>query len=331
MSWGEIKELLTLSLPRTIGLAVHQIAMIVLIALASRIESGSIAVFTLATNLHNIPLMIIGSSYAVAAFPTLAKLYGKGDSALFLEQLLKAVRHIIFWSAPAIVMFIVVRAQIVRTIFGSGAFDWTATRLTAAALALFMFSLIAHSLVLLFARGYYAMGNTRLPLIANTTGALFMIGSAFLLLHLYETHIAMRYFFEELFRVDGLTGTHILMLPLSYSLGMILSMSIYFFHLRRLFPNAVGQTRRTVLHAGGASIFAGYIAYHTLTVLAPVLDTNTFIGIFSQGALATIAGMIGWAALLRIMGNTELFETLSTFRDKIWKTTRPIAGEPEEL
>jgi len=331
LSLSEIKELLTLSLPRTIGLAVHQIAMIILIALASRIEVGSIAIFTLATNLQNIPLMIIGSSYAVAAFPTLAKLYDTGASERFLDQLLQAIRHIIFWSAPAVVLFIIVRAQIVRTVLGSGAFDWTATRLTAAALALFMFALIAHSLILLFSRGYYAMGNTRVPLWCNTTGALFMIASSFILLHFYDVIPTMRYFFEDIFRVEGLPGTKVLMIPLSYSLGMVLSMTLYFIHLRRLFPQVVGKTRQTILHAGSASIFAGYVAYHALTVFAQILDTDTFIGIFAQGSGAVVVGMLGWAGLLRLMGNTELKETLTVFRDKLWKTTRPIAGEQEEL
>jgi putative peptidoglycan lipid II flippase len=327
----EIRELLTLSLPRTIGLAIHQIAMIVLIALASRIEVGSIAIFTLATNLQNIPLMIIGSSYAVAAFPTLAKLYDRGASEKFLDQLLKAVRHIIFWSAPAIVLFIVIRAQIVRVVLGSGAFDWTATRLTAAALALFMFSLIAHSLILLFARGYYAMGNTRVPLWCNSIGAIFMIISSFILLHLYQTHVQIRFFFEDLFRVEDVSGTEILMIPLSYSLGMILSMTLYFFHLRKLFPQAVGQTRRTLLHAASASVFAGYVAYHTLTLLAPILDTDTFMGVLIQGVSAGAMGLIGWGGLLKLMGSTELTETLRAFKNRLWKTARPIAGEQEEL
>jgi len=331
LSGIEVKELLSLSLPRTIGLAIHQIAMIILVALASRVDEGSIAIFTLATNLHNIPLMIIGSSYAVAAFPTLAKLYDKGASTAFLDQLLKAVRHIIFWSAPAIVMFIVVRAQIVRVILGSGAFDWTATRLTAAALAIFMLSLIAHSLVLLFARGYYAMGNTRLPLIANSTGAFVMIASAFTLMHLYGAYSGVGFFFDDLLRVDGLSGTRILMIPLAYSFGMIISMTIYFLHLRRLFPDAVGKTRRTLLHAGSASVFAGYVTYHMLNILAPLLNTETFWGIFTQGTVSIIVGVIGWAGLLRILGNAELTETLRAFRDRLWKTTRPIAGEQEEL
>src|SRR3989344_3124964 len=43
----------------------------------------------------------------------------------------------LFWTIPATVFVIVLRAQLVRTILGSGAFDWEATRLTAAALAIF--------------------------------------------------------------------------------------------------------------------------------------------------------------------------------------------------
>ena len=62
---------------------------------------------------------------------------------------------------PAVVLFIVLRAQIVRSVLGSGAFDWADTKLTAAALALFSISLIAQSLNLLFVRGYYASGNTK--------------------------------------------------------------------------------------------------------------------------------------------------------------------------
>ncbi len=331
LSWNEIRELIGVSLPRTIGLAVHQIAMIVLIGLASRIESGSIAIFTLATNLQNIPLMIVGSSYAVAAFPTLARLYGSGSKDEFLAQLIQAVKHIIFWSAPAIVLFIVVRAQIVRTVLGSGAFDWTATRLTAAALALLMFSLIAHSLVLLFARGYYAMGNTRTPLLFNTSGALSMVGIAFLSLFIYTHSPAFQYFFETLFRVEGVPGTSMLMLPMSYALGMVCSMTLYFLHLRRMFPQAVGQTRTLLLHSSGSSVLAGYIAYITLQTVSRFLDTETLFGVGLQGALALGAGLFTWITVLLFLGNRELKEIAQTFRARFWKTTRPIAGEQEEL
>jgi len=79
-------------------------------------------------------------SYSLAAFPTLTKLYSAGNREQFVEQLRTSARHIIFLSLPAMVLFIVLRAQIVRTILGTGQFSWSDTRLTAAALALFIIS-----------------------------------------------------------------------------------------------------------------------------------------------------------------------------------------------
>ncbi|MBT4894909.1 oligosaccharide flippase family protein, partial [bacterium] len=161
--FNDVKKVIFLSLPRTLALSAHQISLLFLISFASLMASGSIAVFNLSFNLQSVPLTIIGVSYSVAAFPTLAKMFSNGQKKDFLEQVLTASKHIIFWSFPAIVLFIILRAQIVRVILGSGEFDWADTRLTAAALALFAVSIAAQGLVLLFVRGYYAAGNTKKP------------------------------------------------------------------------------------------------------------------------------------------------------------------------
>jgi putative peptidoglycan lipid II flippase len=145
----EIRRVVVTSLPRTLALASAQIAATILVGLASIMEKGSIAVFTLALNLQSIPLAIVGVSYSVAAFPALAKLFTKGEHDEFLKEITTAARHIVFWSLPATVLFVVLRAQVVRTAFGAGQFDWTATRLVAAALALFAISVVAQSLMLL--------------------------------------------------------------------------------------------------------------------------------------------------------------------------------------
>lgn len=146
-----------------------------------------------------------------------------------LAQVLTAARHIIFWSMPAVALFIVLRAQIVRVILGSGAFDWADTRLTAAALALFIVSLVAQGLILLFVRGYYAAGNTRKPLVINVIGALFVIIFSFSFIKLFSAFPVWQFFVESLLRVEGLAGTQILMLPLGYSLALILTASAFWY------------------------------------------------------------------------------------------------------
>jgi len=179
LDWMEIKDVVLLSLPRTITLSATHLTLIVLVAIASLMDEGSIAIFNFSFNLQSVPLAIIGVSYSVAAFPTLARFFSNGQREKFAEHIIAATRHIIFWSTPAIVLFIVLRAQIVRTILGSGEFDWSDTRLTAAALAVFVVSILAQALQLLFVRAYYAAGRTMVPLVVNIGSATIIIVLAF--------------------------------------------------------------------------------------------------------------------------------------------------------
>ena len=126
--FASIREVLALSVPRTFALASTQISLLVIVAIASFLYPGSIAVFTFAYNLQSVPLTIIGVSYSVAAFPTLARLHAAGARREFTQYVEAAIRHVIFWSIPGMVFVIVLRAQIVRVVLGSGQFNWDATR-----------------------------------------------------------------------------------------------------------------------------------------------------------------------------------------------------------
>ena len=227
----ELKEIVFLSLPRTLALSAQHIVLLVLIGLASVMTEGSITVFSFSFNLQAVPLSIIGASYSVAAFPTLARLFSNGNRPEFIQHVLIAARHIIFWSTPIVVLFIVLRAQIVRVVLGSGAFDWADTRLTAALFALFVISLVAQGLILLFVRGYYAAGKTRLPLFVNVFSAGLTIVFAYTFVHLFRSIPTWQYFFETLFRVEGIPGTDVLMLPLAFSLGMVINAGIFLLKL----------------------------------------------------------------------------------------------------
>jgi putative peptidoglycan lipid II flippase len=329
--WREIGRVTVLSLPRTLALSAGNFSMIILVAIASQVSIGSIAVFTLAFNLQSIPLAIIGMSYSVAAFPTLAKLWTKGNHEEFLDNIVVAMRHIMFWSFPAIVLFIVLRAQIVRTILGSGAFDWTATRLTAAALALFAVSLVAQNLVLLFTRAFYAMGRTRLPLIANMVGAILVVFLSLAFLSLFHTYATFRYFAETLLRVTDIPGTALLMLPLGYSIGMIANVLFLLFYLKKEFVPVLLGAKKAFLHSFTTSIVMGFVAYHGLQLFAPLFDLDTFVGIFSQGFFAGIVGICAWLFLLHIMDNTELSEIRLSLHKKFWKAHPIAVGEETGL
>jgi putative peptidoglycan lipid II flippase len=330
IDWKTVGAVVRLSIPRTIALSATHIASMILVAFASGVETGAIAVFTLAMNIQSIPLAIVGMSYSVAAFPTLAKLWTGGNKEMFFDQIIIATRHIMFWSFPAIVLFIVLRAQIVRTILGAGAFDWTATRLTAATLALFAISVVAQSLVLLYTRSCYAIGQTRLTVIANVSGAVIIVLSSFSLLYAFSHSELFQYFIETLLRVSDIAGTQVLMLPLGYSIGILANLLFLMLFLGRIFPGMWHAIKNAFLHHFTASIAMGFVAYHGLQVFANVFNLDTFLGIFLQGLSAGLIGLLAGLFLLHLMENQELKEVRRSFHHKFWKS-KPIATEPESV
>ena len=326
----DVKKVILLSLPRTLALSAHQISLLFLVSFASLMASGSIAVFNLSFNLQSVPLTIVGVSYSVAAFPTLAKMFSNGQQKEFLGQMLTASKHIIFWSFPAIILFIVLRAQIVRVILGSGEFDWADTRLTAAALALFAVSIAAQGLVLLFVRGYYAAGNTKKPLILNLISAGLVILFAFGLGKLFAGSSTFQYFIESLLRVEGIEGTSVLMLPLGYSVALILNATAFWVMFQRDFKSFSKSLSKTFFQSLSAAILMGFVAHTFLNVFDNLFNINTFLGIFSQGLFAGIVGIATGVMMLILLGNEEIKEVWKSLHSKFWRADTVIA-EQEEL
>jgi len=329
--WHELRELMAISVPRTVTLALNQGALLVLVGFASLMPEGSITVFNFASNLQLAPLSIIGVSYSVAAFPTLANLFSNGNRDAFLEQMLSAVRHVLFWAFPAITLVIVLRAHIVRTLLGAGAFDWSDTRLTAAALALFILSLVAHSLMLLFVRGYYASGKTARPLLINTLSSIAIVVFGYVLMKLYAAAPGFRFFIEALFRVEDVPGSIVLMLPLAYSLGMVLNALAYWFYFREDFGGHVPSVvYRTLWQSFSASVLAAFVAYLLLRVFDPVVGLTTVGRVFGQGFVAGLGGLATAVGVLYLLGNKEIREIFAALRNRFW-TNQPVGAETEEL
>jgi putative peptidoglycan lipid II flippase len=331
INWATVKEVAAVSLPRTLTLSLSSLSLIAIVALASMVKEGSISIFTFAYNLETVPLNIIGVSYSIAAFPILAQAFARGDVQRFIGHTISTARQIIFWSLPLMFLFIVIRAQIVRVILGSGRFSWSDTRLTAAALALFAISIVAQGLVLLFVRAYYAAGQTRRPLVVNLVSSAFTILFAFVLIRLYAVTPSMRYFFESLLRVDKTSDSTILMLPLAYSIGSLINFFALWFLFKSDFLRGKGtQLQKVFFQSLVAAFTLAIVAYAVLTLLGPLLGLSTFWGVFGQGLIAGVIGIVAAAYTLIAMGNPEIKNVLATLKHRLWGTASVSPG-PEEL
>ena len=323
--WKKIKKICYTSLPRTVTLSANELAEFVLISFASLLTVGSISVFNLAFNLQSVPLAIIGVSYSSAIFPTLSRLYYEKKLKEFLEKMIVAARHIIFWSMPVTIMFIVLRAQIVRTVLGAGKFDWADTRLTAALLALFVISTIAQSLIILFVRAFYAEGKTSRPLLINAISSAVIVVLGYLGIHYFYHAPMFRFFIEDLLKVGGQSGTSVLMLALAYSIGTILNAILHWWTFERAYPGFTRPVLSTLFHSFAASVIMGYASFLSLRIFAAVFPLTKVWGIFLQGFCAGIIGLVVLVITLIILQNPELAETWRALHGKIWKVAVPPA------
>lgn len=313
----EIKKVLFVSVPRTLTLGSDNISVIFLLSFASLMATGSIAVFNFSFNLQSVLLSIIGVSYSLAAFPILIKYFLDGETKKFAEQMIVSAQHIIFWSIPCAVLFVVLRAQIVRTILGAGRFSWSETRLVAAALAIFAASIVFQNITLLFVRAYYATGNTVKPFIAKFINAITTVVLGYVFMILYLKYPAFKNFLEEILRVKDVPGTIILALPLGWSVGEIINSVALWIVFERDFKYFSRPVLKTMIQVLVSSLVMGFAAYLCLNIFASVFNQEKVLGVFLQGFLSGIIGIIIGACSLLILKNKEIIDVWQTMKSKI--------------
>lgn len=274
-----LKKVFCLIIPRTMGLAVTQINLLITTIMASTLKSGSLAVFNLANNIQSVPLGMFGISFAVAAFPTLASCWAKQNKEEFKNNFSKTFNSIMFFVVPFSVIFIVLRAQIVRVILGAGKFDWEDTILTFSALGIFSLSLFAQATIPLLARAFYSIHNTKIPFLSGLFSEIVNLLSAVFLIKDYQ----------------------ILGLVWAFSLSTILNMFLLFSILRYK-TGDLGEKEiiKFVWKTATASLAMAGVMQITKYGISLLVDMDTFLGVFIQMSVALcLGGMVFfWLALL---------------------------------
>ncbi|OGG85837.1 hypothetical protein A2392_00235 [Candidatus Kaiserbacteria bacterium RIFOXYB1_FULL_46_14] len=327
--WAKLRSVFAVSIPRSLALSMQQLVLLALVALAGTMATGSIAIFQFAYNLQSVPLAIIGVSYSVAAFPLLAELYSKANHEKFAIHVLTPLRHIIFWSMPTIALIVVLRAQLVRVVLGSGEFDWTDTRLTAAVLALLSLSLVAQAMYLVVVRAFYAGGRTRIPFYGTVIGSVLAIAFAYGFLLLYGAHEEARTAIASFMRLDGVFGSEVLAIAFGYSLATILQTIVLTWLMGKVFSISLSALIRPLVVAFYAAVVGGLAAYITLNFIVVGIDQERFLGVFIQGVLAGIAGLVGTVITYAYFESRELHEIYTSLHRKFVKTE--IVAPQEEV
>lgn len=232
-----LKKIFTLMVPRTLGLAAMQVNWIITNAVATTIAVGSVAILNFANNLQYVPIAFVGLSVAVASFPVLSEEALAEDKKNFSSRISKTLKQILTIIIPLSAMMIYLREDIVRIILGAGNFKINDIKTTAEILGIFGIGIFAQGIIPFLSRSFYAMQNTKIPVISAVASVLVNIGLIF--------------YFIKFFSWQN----PIFVLPLAFSISGILNVLILFWFLGKKLPqikiiSILGDLFKTVLISG---------------------------------------------------------------------------------
>ncbi len=288
-----------LMVPRTLGLAITQLNQVVITMLASFLPVGSIAVYNYANNLQAVPVGVLAIPFALAIFPLLSSAAAKNNMPQFANHLSNVVRQILFLIVPAAILILLLRAQIVRVILGSGQFDWDATKNTANALAFFSLGLVAQALIPVLSRAFFALSNTKTPFVIGVISELISIIAALVLM-----------------KPLGAAG-----LALASSIGVTVNLVLLWINLRSKTKTLnESEILSLIYKIALASIVMGILVQALKYPLAKLLDQQYFWGIFGQGVVAGTAGIVVYFFLCYILRVPEFMQLKDSFAKRWLKT-----------
>jgi putative peptidoglycan lipid II flippase len=167
-----LKKFSLLLPPVVLGGAVYQINVLVGTLLGSFLEEGSVTYLYFADRLVQFPLGIFAIAAATAVLPSLSRQVALNDLEALKDTFGHAVRLTLFLTIPSMVGLIVLRVPIITLLFKRGEFSWQATQLTASALLYYAIGLWAFAAVRIVAATFFALKDTRTPMIMATVSIL---------------------------------------------------------------------------------------------------------------------------------------------------------------
>lgn len=305
-----VKKIGSLFLPRIVGLDNSYVNLIVVSIIGSTLVTGSITAFNYANNLQAVALGIFALSSAVAIFPVLSEYFAKEDMLGFIKTLQHTIIRVLYFVVPITILLLLLRAHVVRLLLGYGACDWNCTITTFDTLGVLALGLVAQSLIPLFARAFYARQNTRTPVAMSLAGM--------------AINVVLSYFLAQGLGVVGIALGFVISSTIQCILLFVALHRSFVFqdHVNKnalhIFDSAIiTQSFKILL----SSILLGGISYLTLYVVAPVLNTHTVLGIFTQAFTATVTGGVIYVVTTKYLGIKES-QAIWQSIGKIWRFAR---------
>ncbi len=184
LEWSHpaVREVVRRLWPAAFALAAVQITVVVNTLLASLLPAGTVSYLYYADRVMEFPLGVFAIALATAALPSMSAQAARGDRRALAATLSFSLRLAAFIAVPAAVGLAVLGGPIVRLLFERGAFTAADAVFTGQALLGYAVGLPAFSATRIAAQTFYAMGDTRTPVLVGFVSVAVNVGLALALM-----------------------------------------------------------------------------------------------------------------------------------------------------
>ncbi len=312
LNWRDANALRVwkLMLPVILGLALPQVSILLNRVFASTLGEGPMSALTRANVLMQAPLGIFGHSLSIAVFPTLSAQAALSDWSGLRQTVGLGLRFICFLTIPASALLVALGTPITAVLLQHGRFTAEDTAMTAHGLTFYALGLAAWSAQSLLARSFYAMQDTRTPIVIGTAVTIVFVPLNFL----FMGTLGM-----------GLAG---LALATSVAAGLNAAVMMIVLH-RRVGDLGLKRIGITALRMGLASCVAGGVAWACATLVTGWMEPLQAELGQKASALATLvagggSGIGAYVLAARVLGVAELGELMGLLKRRR-RTEEPAA------
>jgi len=294
----DVRRIMRLMGPATVGLAAIQINVFVNTQYAAALGSGPLTYLQNAFRLFYLPVGLFGVALATVTTARASEEAARGDRSALIDRMVDGARGVWLLALPAAVGLIVLAKPVVQLLFQGGRFLAADTAATVPIVQAYMVGVLPYSLVKVFAPAFFAVDRPRVPMFASVSS------------------VAANLVFNGLtYRWLGAPG-----LALGTTVAALVNLAI----LRLWFGRALGRPDRPgwlrdvalILLANAVLAAVAFVlwrgAAYGISALPVAWPRGTFRMVFGLALFATIAaGFLVYALCLRwlrVRGGEEVWE-----------------------
>lgn len=295
--------------PILLGVSLPNVDQIINSYFASELTIGAQAAMQFAVRIMLIPIGIFAQAMGIAILPTMSSQAAAGQRREFKGTINQALRTILFVTIPVSALLFLLSEPIVAFLLQSGKFTHAGTVATASALRFYSLGIFAWSAQAVLTRGFYALQDSRTPVISGTIMTVLFILMNWLVVNASDM---------------GVGG-----LALATSIAAILHMVVMFVLLRRRLGGLqdallLNSLTKMLVATAALCLEVWLTRVALLTVLPPDIYPKLRASLVLLGA--TINGAGAFIVVAHLLKMDELDVTLGMVRSLINKITRRQKG-----